>query len=73
MNLFRSKEHVTNWSLYDPVSEESIMPLTDWAQLLSLPLFTQRLERDYLSRISEYISEFFAELRRRGKMGPFWT
>ena len=27
MNLFRSEEHVKNWSLYDPVSADAIMPL----------------------------------------------
>jgi hypothetical protein len=73
MNLFRSEAHVKKWSLYDPMSEESIMPLSDWAQLLSHPLFTRRLDPDYLSRTPEYISAFFAELRRWGKTGPFWT
>ncbi len=35
MNLFRSEEHVKNWSSYDPISEEAIMPLADWALLLA--------------------------------------
>ena len=30
MNLFRSEEHVKNWASYDPISEESIMPLANW-------------------------------------------
>ena len=57
MNLFRSEEHVKNWSLYDPVSAESIMPLSNWATVFSGPLFRNRLEPDYLSRVNEYASE----------------
>jgi hypothetical protein len=29
MNLFRSEEHAKNWSCYDPISEEAIMPLAE--------------------------------------------
>lgn len=73
MNLFRSEEHVKNCSLYDSVSAESIMPLSNWAQVFSGPLFRNRLEPDYLSRVQEYASEMFLSLRNLGKAGPFWT
>ncbi len=73
MNLFRSEEHVKNWSLYDSVSAESIMPLSNWALTFSGPLFRNRLEPDYLSRVKEYASEMLLALQKLGKAGPFWT
>jgi len=73
MNLFRSEEHVKNWTFYDPVSAESIMPLSKWALAFSGPLFRKRLEPDYLSRTKEYASEMFSSLKKMGKAGPFWT
>ena len=73
MNLFRSEEHVRNWSLYDPISEESIMPLADWAQVFSGPLVRTRLEPDCLSRVEEYMGDLLGRLGKLGKQGSFWT
>ena len=72
MNLFRSEEHVNNWSQYDPISEEAITPLADWALLFGGPMFRSRLEPDNLSRTGEYMSEFFDTLHELGREGPFW-
>ncbi len=72
MNLFRSEEHVKNWSDYDPVSAESIMPLSAWATAFSGPLFKNRLEPDYLTRVMDYVSEMLLSLKKLGKAGPFW-
>ena len=72
MNLFRSEEHVKNWSLYDSVSAESIMPLPNWATAFSGPLMRNRLQPDYLSRVNEYASEMVLSLKKLGKAGPFW-
>ncbi len=73
MNLFRSEEHVKSWSLYDSISAESIMPLSNWATVFSGPLMRNRLEPDYLSRMSEHAAGLFASLKKLGKAGPFWT
>jgi hypothetical protein len=73
MNLFRSEEHVKNWPLYDSVSAESIMPLSNWAIAFSGPLFRNRLEPDYLSRVTEYAPEMLTSLRELGKTGSFWV
>jgi hypothetical protein len=73
MNLFRSEEHARNWSLYDPISEDSIMPLADWAYVFRGPLFRNRLEPDILARTQEYYGHFFTRLAELGKTGPFWT
>jgi hypothetical protein len=73
MNLFRSEEHVKNWSLYDSVSAESIMSMSNWATAFSGPLHRNRLQPDYLSRLNEYASELILLLKKLGKEGPFWT
>jgi len=73
MNLFRSEEHLKNWSSYDPISAESVMPLSNWATAFSGPLFRNRLEPDYLARVHEYATELFLSLKKLGKAGPFWT
>jgi hypothetical protein len=49
------------------------MPLSNWALAFSGPLFKNRLEPDYLSRVKEYASEMFLSLKKLGKAGPFWT
>jgi hypothetical protein len=72
MNLFRSEEHVKNWSYYDPISEEAIMPLADWALVFSGPLFRNRLEPDIIARTGEYFPGIFRTLQELGKEGSFW-
>lgn len=73
MNLFRSEEHVKNWSVYDSASAESIMPLSDWASVFSGQLCRNRLQPDYVSRVYEYASELLLSLKKLGRAGPFWT
>ena len=72
MNLFRSEEHVKNWSLYDPISEEAIMPLVDWDWVFRV-YTPYLLEPDCLSRMEEYLGNYFARLQELGKTGSFWT
>jgi hypothetical protein len=73
MNLFRSEEHVKNWTSYDSISDESIMSLSNWATTFSGPLFRNRLKPDYLAHIQEYASEMSLALQKLGKAGTFWT
>jgi hypothetical protein len=72
MNIFRSEEHVKRWSLYYRMAEDYIMPVTDWAQVFSGPLFRKRLESDYLANGDEYFQEYQSSLRQFGKQSPFW-
>jgi hypothetical protein len=72
MNLFRSEEHLRNWSLYDPESAEGTMPLADYAALFSAGLFRERLQPDYLLRFPQLLPELVATLARLGRTGPFW-
>ena len=73
MNLFRSEEHVKNWSLYDPSTAESIMPLSNWATVFSGPLCRNRLQPDYLSRVHDYAGALLLSLKKLGKEGQFWS
>ena len=72
MNIFRSEEHVKNWSLYNPESEDAIMSLADWAEAFNSPIFRNRLQPDYLSKSKAYWGEFLGKLQGMGKTGPFW-
>ncbi len=72
MNLFRSEEHVRNWSLYDPDSADGIMPLADYATLFSAGLFRERLQPDYVMRLPQLMPEWVTTLVKLGKTGPFW-
>jgi len=72
MNLFRSEEHVTTWSLYDPESADGIMPLRDYATLFATGLFRERLAPDYVLRLPQLAVEWMTALAQLGKTGPFW-
>lgn len=72
MNLFRSEEHATRWSLYQPAAEDYIMPVADWARVFSGPLFRNRLDVDYLAHADEYLETYHQSLRDVGKHSPFW-
>jgi len=69
MLLFRSEEHVRNWSGYKPDTEGGIVRLPDMVKIFSGRLFTRRLEPDYFSHMSEYMIEMVKSLQ---KMGSFW-
>jgi hypothetical protein len=72
MNLFRSEEHVRNWSQYDRESAEGTMPLRDYATLFGIRLFRERLEPDYVLRLMELAPEWITTLMSLGKSGSFW-
>ena len=69
MNLFRSEEHVRNWSGYRADTEEGIIQLLDMVRLFSGNFFTRRLDPDYVSHMREYGIEM---VKAFYKMGPFW-
>jgi hypothetical protein len=69
MNLFRSEEHVRNWSGFKAGTEEGINKLSDIIGLFSGNLFTKRLDPDYATRMEGYLMEFMGVLKG---MGSFW-
>ncbi|RJP14318.1 MAG: hypothetical protein C4520_21625 [Candidatus Abyssobacteria bacterium SURF_5] len=73
MNFFRSEEHLRNWKQFDPATEAGIIPVADLVKLFSIDFFRKRMEPDYISRMQEFMPEFFNTLREIGKTGPFWV
>ena len=69
MNLFRSGEHVSNWSGFKPETDEGIVSLADMVRLFSGNFFTKRLEPDYVSHMREYMMEMVVAFK---EMGSFW-
>jgi hypothetical protein len=69
MNLFRSEEHVRNWSGFKADTEEGINKLSEVAGLFSLNFFTRRLDPDYTSRMHQYLMELAGALKG---MSSFW-
>ena len=69
MNLFRSEEHVRNWSGFKSGTEEGMVQLPDMVNLFSSKFFAKRIEPDYVSHMHEYGSENARILK---EMGSFW-
>jgi hypothetical protein len=73
MNLFRSEEHIRNWTKFDPATEGGIIQLGDLVKLFSGDLFQKRLSLEYVSRRRDYLSGFLAALKEIAKGRPFWA
>jgi len=73
MNLFRSEEHVRNWSGFKSGTEEGIVELSVLTRLFSIDVFTRRLDPNYFSRLKEYRAARNAAWGEIMKMSPFWT
>ena len=69
MNLFRSEEHVKNWSGFKSGTEEGINTVSDIASLFSGNFFTKRLDPDYASNLQNYLMELIGVMK---DMGSFW-
>lgn len=69
MNLFRSEEHVRNWSGFKAGTEEGMNKLSDIAKLFSVNFFTRQLDPDYVSNMQKYEMELMGILKG---MGSFW-
>jgi hypothetical protein len=72
MNLFRSEEHIRNWSRFDTTAEQGIVPLANVVRLFSMDMFKKRLEPDYVTRVGQYAKEFLEAVAELGKTSPFW-
>ncbi|MBW2284295.1 MAG: hypothetical protein JRF65_06805, partial [Deltaproteobacteria bacterium] len=57
MNLFRSEEHVRNWTRFEPETEDGIISLDDLVTLFSGSYFRKRLDPDWVSHSREYAIE----------------
>ena len=69
MHLFRSEEHVRNWSGFKPDTDGGIVALSDMVKLFSGNFFTKRMDTDYVSHMQEYMMEMVVAFK---DMGSFW-
>ena len=72
MNLFRSEEHIRNWTRFDPATAEGIIQLADLVKLFSGDFFQKRLSSEYVSRNRDYLSGFVGAIMEIAKTRPFW-
>jgi len=72
MNLFRSEEHVRNWSQFAPSSGEGILNLRDLVRLFSVDHVRRRLDPDYISN-GMYVQSFAQEVTNLAETRPFWS
>ena len=73
MNLFRSEEHIRNWSRYDPAAEQGILPLENIVTVFSGKFMQKRLDSNYASHALGYFSEVISMMSEIAKTRPFWT
>ncbi len=48
------------------------MPVADWARVFAGPMFSRRLDPDYLDKVEDYLTEYHNDLHALGKASPFW-
>ena len=73
MNLFRSEEHVRNWSQFNPDTANGIISLADLVMLFSTEGRKHLLGGDHISRWQPLrVQERVEVLQRLGKTGSFW-
>ena len=72
MNLFRSEEHVKQWSGFKAGTEEGVIELSVLLQLFSVDTFAKRLNPDYVFRMKEYRTARIAAWGEIMKKSPFW-
>ena len=72
MNLFRSEEHVRNWSGFDPQAEAGLRTLRQMMQAFSVPLFRERLSGRYISDLRAHYGTLQEAFRELGGGDPFW-
>ena len=73
MNLFRSEEHVRNWSQFNTDSDSAISPLNDEVIFFSIEGNKHKFDKDFISQWAPKAAAERDEVSRRlGKSGPFW-
>ena len=72
MNLFRSGEHVRNWSGFKPGTEAGILDLSRLARLFSVDIMTKRLDPAYMSHLAQYRAASMPVRAEIVKNSQFW-
>jgi hypothetical protein len=72
MNLFRSKEHVKNWSQFKAGTEAGMLTLGDAMRVMSTPRHRNRLSAKYVSTVQETMPSFVQRLLEVTDNSPYW-
>ncbi len=73
MNLFRSEEHVRNWSGFNQDTNEGILSLEDIVAIFSTPRHTEKLSKHYVSSMQEYKTLFIERIKQVKADSAFWA
>ncbi|MDH3682930.1 MAG: hypothetical protein OEV40_23615 [Acidimicrobiia bacterium] len=72
MNLFRSEEHVHQWSQFEPATSERILTLDDLVELFSVDHFTRRLDSHYIAS-GLHGDSFITAVTELGRTRSYWS
>ena len=72
MHFFRSEEHLRNWEGFEEKKKGGIIALRSLMKFFSGPYFTNRLQPDYYSHMSEYLFAMIESLDSLENAGSFW-
>lgn len=72
MHLFRSKEHIEQWSGFRPGTEAGILTLAGAMRVMSTPRHRNRLRPDYVSTVQETVPAFVNRLLEVSDNSPHW-
>ncbi|HEU4646452.1 MAG TPA: hypothetical protein VFS80_12910 [Burkholderiales bacterium] len=72
MHLFRSKEHIKQWSGFRPGTEAGILTLAGAMRVMSTPRHRNRLKPDYVSTVQETVPAFVNRLLEVSDNSPHW-
>ena len=64
MNLFRSEEHVRNWSGFKHGTDEAILSIVDLMSIFETPRHRDKFSGHYVSSAPEYAPMFYEILKK---------
>ncbi len=73
MHLFRSEEHVRQWSGYREDAREGLLSLEQVRSIFAARRFSERLSGTYVSQLPQYRREFLATLAEVTNHSSFWA
>ncbi len=73
MNLFRSEEHVRNWSEFKEGTDEAILSIVDLMSIFQTPRHRAKFIGNYVSSASEYAPLFFEKIKEVTGNASFWN
>ena len=72
MNLFRSEEHVRNWSGFKPGTEEGILSLDQFMTIFETPRHRDKFSGHYVSSAPDHAPAFYEKLKEVTGGSAFW-